>query len=83
MTPKSNVLTRRALDLGTESYDKMRAAKLDLWNYAQTSSRRNTFRVGPEGHNILRFNGEQQQIDGKAEITLLPTPPGSSGNVVD
>ncbi|MBC7652734.1 MAG: heparinase II/III family protein, partial [Deinococcales bacterium] len=29
---------RWAVDLGTESYDKMRAAKLDLWNYGQNSS---------------------------------------------
>jgi hypothetical protein len=46
---------RWALDLGTESYNRMRAAKLDLWNYSQDSSRWTTFRVGPEGHNILRF----------------------------
>lgn len=72
---------RWALDLGTESYDKMRAAKLDLWNYAQTSTRWSTFRVGPEGHNILRFNDEPQRIDGKAEITELPT--GQTGNVVE
>lgn len=72
---------RWALDLGTESYDKMRAAKLDLWSYAQTSTRWTTFRVGPEGHNILRFNDEHQRIDGKAEITELPS--GQIGNAVE
>ena len=74
---------RWALDLGTESYDKMRAAKLDLWNYSQDSSRWTTFRVGPEGHNILRFDSARQDVSGKAEIRALPDDKGSMGNVVD
>ncbi len=59
---------RWAVDLAAESYPKMRAAKLDLWNYSQDSSRWTTFRVGPEGHNILRFNGALQQVDGRASV---------------
>ena len=70
---------RWAIDLGTESYDKMRAAKLDLWSYAQTSTRWTTFRVGPEGHNILRFDGAQQLIDGKADIRELSARDGAVG----
>jgi oligo-alginate lyase len=41
---------------------------LDLWNYSQDSSRWTTFRIGPEGHNILRFNGAFQQVDGRASV---------------
>jgi hypothetical protein len=63
---------RWALDLGTESYNLMRAAKLDLWNYTQESSRWTTFRVGPEGHNILRFGGALQDVSGHAPISALP-----------
>jgi hypothetical protein len=74
---------RWALDLGTESYNRMRAAKLDLWNYSQDSSRWTTFRVGPEGHNILRFNGAAQDITGKGEIRTLPSVDGVIGNVVE
>lgn len=74
---------RWALDLGTESYDRMRAAKLDLWNYHQDSTRWNTFRVGPEGHNILRFDGSRQLVAGKGEIRALPADRGTLGNVVD
>lgn len=48
---------RWALDQGTENYDKMRAASLDLWNYTQNSSRWTTFRPGPDAHNILRVDG--------------------------
>lgn len=74
---------RWALDLGTESYDRMRAAKLDLWNYSQGSSRWTTFRVGPEGHNIPRFDGAPQVASGKAEIRALPDEGGVMGNVVE
>lgn len=74
---------RWALDLGTESYDKMRAAKLDLWDYSQNSNRWSTFRCGPEGHNILRFDGERQLINGKGEVTELKLENGVMGNQAD
>ena len=74
---------RWALDLGGESYDKMRAAKLDLWNYSQNSDRWTTFRPGPEGHNILRFNNERQDITGLGEIRELPEKKKVMVNVVD
>ena len=71
---------RWAIDLGTERYDNMRAAKLDLWNYAQNSNRWSTFRCGPEGHNILRFNNERQLITGNAAIKEIPFAGGVMGN---
>ncbi len=73
---------RWAIDLGTESYDKMRAAKLDLWNYSQNSTRWSTFRVGPEGHNILRFNNEMQISEASATINYLPVGNDFVGDVV-
>ena len=48
---------RWALDLGTEQYDNMRAAGLDLWNYKPESTRWLTFRTSSEAHNLLRING--------------------------
>ncbi len=74
---------RWALDMGGESYDKMRAAKLDLWNYTQNSDRWTTFRPGPEGHNILRFNNARQDISGKADIIQIPDEKGTMGNMAD
>jgi len=74
---------RWAIDLGTESYDKMRAAKLDLWSYAQNSTRWTTFRCGPEGHNILRFNNERQLITGNGAIKEIPSAKGTMGNEAD
>jgi oligo-alginate lyase len=71
---------RWAVDLGTESYDKMRAAKIDLWNYTQNSSRWTTFRAGPESHNILKFDGGYQLVNGRGEVTALKTKNGVKGN---
>ncbi|MBC8101758.1 MAG: heparinase II/III family protein [Cytophagales bacterium] len=74
---------RWALDLGTEDYNKMRAAKLNLWSYSQNSTRWTAFRVGPEGHNLLRFDGERQHTNGKAMIVALPPDNGAPGAVAD
>ncbi len=74
---------RWSLDLGTENYDRMRAAKIDLFNNNQYSTRWTAFRVGSEGHNILRFDGENQQVDGNATIKKLNTKKGAIGNKID
>ncbi|MBC8039493.1 MAG: heparinase II/III family protein, partial [Opitutaceae bacterium] len=75
---------RWAVDLGSENYNTMRKAKLDLWNYSQDSTRWTCFRVGPEGHSILRFDGAYQNVNGKAEIRALPAAAdGTLGNVVE
>jgi oligo-alginate lyase len=74
---------RWAVDLGTESYGNMRAAKLDLWDYSQDSNRWSTFRVGPEGHNILRFSDHRQVVAGKGEVRVLKPFKGGVGNIAD
>ncbi len=74
---------RWALDLGTEDYNKMRAAKLDLWNYSQSSSRWSTFRCGPESHNIPRFNNAYQDISGLGTVRALPDEKGIKGDIAD
>lgn len=74
---------RWAHDLGGESYDKMRAAKLDLWNYSQNSNRWTTFRPGPEAHNILRFNNARQDVSGFGTINKAEDKGDVMGNVVN
>jgi hypothetical protein len=74
---------RWAVDPGTESYDRQRAATIDLWNYSQNSTRWTVFRNGPEGHNILRFDDGLQNTGGHAVIATLPDKDGVWGNVVD
>lgn len=43
----------------------------DLFSYAQESRRWAVFRIGPEGHNILRVNGARQNVDGHATISPI------------
>ncbi len=74
---------RWALDLGSESYNKMRAAKIDLWNYSQTSDRWATFRPGPDSHNIIRFDNTRQDVSGMARISRLDEANGIMGDVID
>ncbi len=70
---------RWALDLGTEDYDRMRAAGLALWDYTQDSTRWSTFRAGADGHNILRLNGARQRVDGKGDIVALAPDGAQAG----
>ncbi len=74
---------RWAVDSGTEDYGMMRKGNFELWDYTQNSGRWTTTRVGPDGHNILRFDNALQNVDGKAEITKLPDENGSMGNLVE
>lgn len=63
---------RWAVDLGTENYVRMRAAKIDLWNYTQDSTRWTVFRNGPDGHNVLRFDGGRPLSLGVAKVRPMP-----------
>jgi oligo-alginate lyase len=74
---------RWAVDLGAENYNTMRRANFDLWDYSQNSQRWSTFRVGPDGHNILMFDHQRQNVDGKAEVRALPASDTAIGNVVE
>jgi hypothetical protein len=67
---------------GTESYNRMRAAKLDLWNYTQDSSAGRRF-VSARGTQHFALNGAAQDITGKGEIRTLPSVDGVIGNVVE
>lgn len=75
---------RWALDMGIESNDRMRAAKLKtMWSYEQASDRWSTYRAGPEGHNILRFDNGHQLIKGKGEVKALALKNGVMDNEAD
>jgi len=78
---------RWAVDLGAESYPKARANGIkneELFDTrTQASKRWWIFRKGPEGHNLLRFDGAQQEIDGKAEIIPATKKTGAPAYIVD
>ena len=48
-----------------------------LFDYSQDSPRWCHFRLGADGHNVLRFDGAAQRIDGQA--VLLPLRQGPDG----
>lgn len=59
---------RWAVDLGTESYAVMRAAKLNLFNTAPGSNRWSAFRNGADGHNVLQLGSAPPNVDGFVTI---------------
>lgn len=59
---------RWAVDPGMQDYNSLESAGIDLWNHAQNSTRWTVFRIGPEAHNILRFDGAPQLVTGQATL---------------
>jgi len=59
---------RWALDLGMQDYQSLESKNLNLWDQKQTGDRWSVFRLGPESHNILRFNGASQLVHGQARF---------------
>ena len=54
---------RWAVDTGMQDYAGLEAAGVDLWNEREQGSQRwSVFRIGPESHNILRFDGLPQKL---------------------
>ncbi len=59
---------RWAVDLGMENYTKQETAGVDLWNSKPGSERWKLFRLGPQSHNILMIDGQEQEVKGDARI---------------
>lgn len=76
---------RWAVDLGRDSYALPRRNGLgdDLFRETQDSKRWTIFNDGADSHNILRFNGAPQWVDGKSELRPAKHPAIPSGFVVD
>lgn len=55
-----------ATDLGTENYNNLEQAGLDIWNGSQNSDRWSIYRYSNLNHNTLTFDGERQLVKGKA-----------------
>jgi len=76
---------RWAVDLGRDGYTLPRQYGLgsDLFLATQESKRWSIFCNGSESHNILRFNGTNQWVDGKAEIIPANEKSVSPGYKID
>ncbi|MBX3741135.1 MAG: heparinase II/III family protein [Akkermansiaceae bacterium] len=64
---------RWAEDLGLQSYNTLESRGIDLWNSKQDSPRWKVFRLGSEAHNIPRFNGADQIVEGTAGVVKTDT----------
>ncbi len=74
---------RWAVDLGMQDYESLESKKINLWDGKQTGDRWNIFRIGPESHNILRFNGAHQLVDGKGQFVRFDGEGAQPHSVVD
>lgn len=72
---------RWTVDPDLQSYAIAEAAGLKLWTYTDEGDRWNVFRLGPDSHNILRFNGGHQNTTGDVPI-LRSSGEGPAGETV-
>jgi hypothetical protein len=59
---------RWAVDLGMEEYQGVEQTGLQLWTSDQDGDRWRVFRLSTEAHNVLRFDGRPQRVDGTGQI---------------
>ncbi len=57
-----------AKDLGMQEYQSLEGLGINLWDSQENGVRWTIFRLGPEGHNILRFDGRPQNVQGSARF---------------
>jgi len=69
---------RWGVDLGMQEYLSLESSGLNLWDSAPGSDRWKIFRVGPESHNILRFDGKPPVVSGKGELARFSAASGTS-----
>ncbi len=59
---------RWAVDPGMQNYFSLESKGVNLWGGEQDAQRWKVFRLGPESHGILRFNGAAQLVKGRADF---------------
>ena len=55
-------------DLGTERYRPIERAKIDIWNFSQTSTRWSVFRHGPFSHSTFTIDSAPHRVDGAVSL---------------
>jgi len=67
-----------AMDPGMQDYESLEGINVNVWDASENGTRWSIFRTGPEGHNILRFNGAHQVLKGDGQFIHFqadgPTP---------
>jgi len=69
---------RWAVDPGMQDYESLESKGIKLWNGAQGGERWNVFRLGPDAHNILRFDGAMPRVAGRGELVRFSAKPATS-----
>lgn len=75
--------TRWAIDLGSDSYDKLEANKIDLWNRSQDGQRWELFRYNNFAHNTISINDELHKVNGNAVVVKTIEKKSIQGGVMD
>ncbi len=74
---------RWAMDFGSQDYNSLETAGVDLWNMKQNSQRWEVFRYNNYVHNTLTVNNQLQSVEGYAPITSYSGQPGMMNAVTD
>lgn len=61
---------RWTIDLGSENYNAIEQADLDLWNFKNDSDRWRVFRLGTSAHGVLVIDGAPLKADGFADVAV-------------
>ena len=74
---------RWALDLGADSYGKLEALGLGIWNRAQGSDRWRIFRYHNSSHSTLTVDGQVQKVTASAPIARFSANKDFPCTIVD
>jgi len=74
---------RWAMDFGSQDYNSLETAGVDLWNMAQTSERWDVFRYNNLAHNTLAVNNQYQTAGGSATIISYSDQPDMLNAISD
>jgi hypothetical protein len=66
---------RWGFDPGLQRYITLESKGVKLWSGGEGGPRWNVFRLGPEAHNILRFDGAPPRVAGRGELVRFSAEP--------
>ena len=74
---------RWAVDLGLQEYFSLEKQNVRLWDATQDGQRWEIFRIGPESHNILRFDDGRQLVQAHADFVRFESSGSHPHSVLD
>jgi uncharacterized lipoprotein YehR (DUF1307 family) len=74
---------RWAMDFGSQNYNSLETAGVNLWSMAQNSQRWEVFRYNNRVHNTLTVNNQLQSVEGYAPNTGYSDNEGMLNAVID